>query len=290
MHAVMGGTPAYRYEFVAEDTPTGPDDFDGWVCRTVLNPRRPLFWEARHLLEQEADHWERALCHSALTAIVSGHSTPGEITHSVARPLPEVSTALGLLEDGGLLQGEPDAFRPGLKRYRIAEPFLAFNHAIVWPNRSALEQSDTVPVWQRARPVFDASVVAPDFAQACRGWAVEFAAPGTFGAPAGTASHGSLPGSPSSTAFDIEVVVRGHSDRGPGALLSIGQARWNETMDVQHLERLRHVLTLLADSGEDVARVRPACYSGAGFSPDLHAAEARGEVLLVGPERLYHGE
>ncbi|MEU0397652.1 hypothetical protein ABZ208_33775 [Streptomyces sp. NPDC006208] len=29
VHAVVGGAPAYRYEFVSDDTPTGPDDFDG---------------------------------------------------------------------------------------------------------------------------------------------------------------------------------------------------------------------------------------------------------------------
>ncbi|WP_328404244.1 ATP-binding protein [Streptomyces sp. NBC_00390] len=289
VHAVVGGAPAYRYEFVSDDTPTDPDDFDRWVCRTVLNPRRPLFWEARHLLDQGADHWDRALCHSVLTAIVSGNSTRGAVTESVACPLPQVSRALGVLQDCGLLQSESDAFRPGLTWYRIAEPFLAFDHAIVWPHRSALEQSDAAQVWQRARSVFDALVVAPDFAQVCRDWAAEFAAPDTFGAPAGTVSHGSIPGPQGSTAFDIEVVVRGASDHQQGALLSVGQAHWNEIMDLDNLRRLRHVLALLADSGEDVGRAMPACYSGAGFSPELRAAEARGEVLLVGLDRLYHG-
>ncbi|MFE9924458.1 hypothetical protein ACFYQA_23605 [Streptomyces sp. NPDC005774] len=33
----------------------------------------------------------------------------------------------------------------------------------------------------------------------------------------------------------------------------------------------------------------PACYSGAGFTPELRAAADRGEVLLVDLERLYGG-
>ncbi|MEV5480114.1 MULTISPECIES: hypothetical protein [Streptomyces] len=39
VHAVVGGTPAYRGDLVCDDAPTGPRDFDAWVCRTVLNPR-----------------------------------------------------------------------------------------------------------------------------------------------------------------------------------------------------------------------------------------------------------
>ena len=50
LHAVVGGTPAYRREFVAFDVPSGLADFDSWVIRTVLNPQSPLFREARYLL------------------------------------------------------------------------------------------------------------------------------------------------------------------------------------------------------------------------------------------------
>jgi uncharacterized protein len=49
VHSVVGGTPAYRREFVRGDSPSGPDDFDAWVVRTVLNPQTPLFREARYL-------------------------------------------------------------------------------------------------------------------------------------------------------------------------------------------------------------------------------------------------
>ncbi|MEU2661099.1 hypothetical protein [Micromonospora sp. NPDC007220] len=48
--AIVGGTPAYRREYVQDDTPDGRDDFDDWVVRAVLNPARPLFREARYLV------------------------------------------------------------------------------------------------------------------------------------------------------------------------------------------------------------------------------------------------
>ncbi|WP_322973419.1 hypothetical protein [Actinacidiphila soli] len=121
-------------------------------------------------------------------------------------------------------------------------------------------------MWRRSRTVFDSWVVGPHFAQICRDWALRFAAPATFPTIAGRAGGRS------------------------GILLSVGLARWNEVMDVHHQERLRHILTLLDARGEDVSQAGSACYSGAGFGPELRAAEERGEVVLVSLDRLYHGQ
>lgn len=293
VHAVVGGTPAY-WRYVGNHGPSGPDDFDAWVCRTVLNPRTPLFLEAHHLLQEETDHWDRALCHSALAAIASGCSTPGEIAECLGAPLTDISRWLALLRENGLLYGEPDAFRPNLIRLRIAEPLLAFEHAVVWPHRSALEQQEAIEVWRGVRPVFDSVVAGPHFAGICRDWVVDFADPAVFGAHPATAAHGSLPDSarragPEAEVAEAEVVARGRADACSGPLLSVGVARWNEVMDLHHLEHLRHLLALLAARGEDVTHARPACYSGVGFTPALRSAEADGHVVLVDLDRLYRG-
>ncbi|MEK2477413.1 MULTISPECIES: AAA family ATPase [Streptomyces] len=290
VHAVVGGTPAYRGDLVCDDVPAGPDDFDAWVCRTVLNPRVPLFWEARHLLEQEGDYADRALCHSVLVAIAGGRSTPGGIADRLGASLHDVSHVLAVMHKHGLLHGEPDAFRPGLTRYRIAEPLLAFEHAIAWPHRAALEQEEAPAVWRRIRPVFDATVAAPHFAQLCRDWATQYAAWDTFEGEPTTAVRGTVLDPEEDARLDAEVVVRGMADGRPGVLLSVGLARWNEIMDAPHLARLRRILALLTASGEDVGQVVPACYSGVGFGPELRAAEAKGEVMLIGTDRLYHGD
>ncbi len=289
VHAIVGGTPAYRH-YLSDHAPSGLDDFDAWVCRTVLTPRTPLFLEAHHLLQEETDHWDRALCHSALAAIASGCSTQGEIAACLGTPLTDTSHCLALLQANGLLFSEPDAFRPHLVRLRIAEPLLAFEHAAVWPHRSALEQRDTVEVWQHTRPVFDSAVAGPHFAQVCRDWVMDFADPAVFGTRPATAAYGSLP-DPSGRGPDAEadVVVRGQADTRPGALLSVGLASWDEVMDLHHLEHLRNLLALLAARSEDTTRTRPACYSGVGFAPGLRAAEADGDVVLVGLDRLYGG-
>ncbi|MEU4849162.1 AAA family ATPase [Streptomyces gilvosporeus] len=289
VHAVVGGTPAYRGDLVCDDAPTGPDDFDAWVCRTVLNPRVPLFWEARNLLEEE-NHANRALSHSTLVAIAAGRSTPGEIAERIGAQLTDVSHVLAVLQNRGLLHAEPDAFRPALTRYRIAEPLLAFEQSVAWPHRAAIEQEDAADVWQRARATFDSAVAAPRFAQLCRDWATAHAGPDTFNGAPEAAVRGTVSGPVGHPRLDADVVVRGNVGGRPGVLLSVGLARWNETMDIPHLERLRQALSDLGTSGEDTNGAVPACYSGIGFGPELRAAEARGEVLLIDVDRLYHGE
>ncbi|MET8942778.1 ArsR family transcriptional regulator [Streptomyces sp. NPDC004542] len=289
VHAVVGGTPAYRHEYVQDDTPAGREDFDAWVCRSVLDPGKRLFREAYHLLREEIDHKDRALCHSALSAVATGCSTQGQVADCLGAPLTDTARCLGLLREHGLLHGEDDAFRPGLVRLRTAEPLLAFEHAVVRPHRSALARQDAVAVWKHARPDFDTLVAGSHFAQVCRDWALRFAGPDVFGDRPRTASYGSVadPARPGGTDVAAEVVVRGPGGVRDGSLLSVGLARWDEVMDLDHLERLRRLLGILTDRGEDVTRTRPTCYSGAGFSPALRAAEAQGQVLLVGLDRLY---
>ena len=65
VHAVVGGTPAYRREFTLGDAPGSMDDFGPWVVRNVLNPGRPLFREARFLLAEEPDLRDTALYHGS---------------------------------------------------------------------------------------------------------------------------------------------------------------------------------------------------------------------------------
>lgn len=71
VHAVLGGTPAYRTEMIRYDTPQDLADFDAWVTRTVLSPGNPMFLEARYLLAEEPDLRDPALYHSVLAAIAT---------------------------------------------------------------------------------------------------------------------------------------------------------------------------------------------------------------------------
>ncbi|THA24862.1 hypothetical protein E4198_09100 [Streptomyces sp. RKND-216] len=89
------------------------------------------------------------------------------------------------------------------------------------------------------------------------------------------------------TRHELDVFVHGAIGQDQGILLSVGEAKWQKRVGVEHLARLRRVLRLREARGIDTARARTACCSGAAFTSDLHVAEARGKVVLVDLERLY---
>ena len=120
-------------------------------------------------------------------------------------------------------------------------------------------------------------------------WAREFADPATFRAESIAEVGQGVLHAGRNASYEIDVAVFG-----PGGkhrrLLSIGEAKWGEVMGMAHLACLREAMTWLADRTTlDMSTTIPACYSAAGFTSELHAAAAAGEVVLVDLNRLYHG-
>jgi hypothetical protein len=144
VNAILGGTPAYRRELARDDAPNGPEDFDAWVVRTVLNPTSALFREPRHLLADELGVHHIGTYHAVLSVIADGHATREGVGHYRT-----------MLEDAGLASREPDAFRDNRATFRIAEPLLTFYHAVMWPIWSDWEQTgDTAELWRHNKQRF----------------------------------------------------------------------------------------------------------------------------------------
>jgi uncharacterized protein len=289
VHAVVGGTPAYGREFVRGDAPSGPDDFDDWVCRTVLNPQTPLFREARYLLAEETDIREPATYHSVLAAIASGHTTNGGIAAYIGRRSDELSHPLTVLEDAALIIREPDLFRGGRPAYRITEPLVTFYEAVMrrrWPE---LELDLAEAVWAASRHTFSAQVEGPHFESICRSFATMEGA-GLFGELPAEVGHGSVNDAAERTQIEVDVAVLAvpEPDR-PRRVLSLGEAKWGEVMGLRHLHRLGRARDLLAAKNYDTRDTVLACYSAAGFDQGLReeAARAPGKLLLIGPAELY---
>ncbi|WP_206305578.1 AAA family ATPase [Actinacidiphila soli] len=289
VNAIVGGTPAYRREFAGDDAPDGPDDFDDWVCRTVLNPARPIYREAPYLLAEEADLRDRSLYHSVLAAVAGGNHTRGGIADSIGRKATDISLPLTVLQGCGLLNAEPDAFRGNRTSYRIAEPLIAFHHSIIEPSLDWLNQNTAADVWARSQERFNSQVLGPHFEKLCRDWVSDHADIEVFGGLPTRVAQGTVADPERRTSIELDVVVHGAIGQDNGILLSIGEAKWNKVMDLRHLERLQHALRLLAAKGIDTTHSKPACYSGLGFSDDLREAERRGDVVLVDLDRLYGG-
>ena len=162
--------------------PSDRDDFDAWVCRTVLNPCTPLFHEARHLLDEETGPLSHGACHSVLAALARGCTTHGEI-----------ATFLG--------QQLTDASRPSPS----SATTVCFNRrrtdcsrgSSVIASRTRSSRSSTPwrvhagPRWSKATPrpcgrtrELISTPLSPDRSspKICREWAVRFANPDAFGA------------------------------------------------------------------------------------------------------------
>jgi uncharacterized protein len=286
VHSVVGGTPAYRREFVREDTPSGLADFDAWVIRTVLNPQTSLFREARYLLAEETEIRDPSLYHSVLAAVAEGNATSGGIANYIGRKSNEVAHPLRVLEDCRLLIKEPDLFRSGRAKYRIAEPLITFYQAIMSRDWARLELGNGPAVWPGARPRFLSQVAGPHFEAICREYAIA-ADPEVFGALPGEVGSGVVSDSANRAQIEVDVAVLAPAEPGrPRQVLSLGEAKWDRVMDLRHVERLRRARDLLAVKGFDTRNTLLSCYSGAGFHPELQAAQGDG-IHLVGLERLY---
>jgi len=288
LHSVVGGTPAYRREFVAYDVPDGLADFDDWVTRTVLNPQTPLFREARYLLSEETEIRDPSLYHSVLSAVAQGNTTNGGIASFVGRKSPEIAHPLNMLEDCALLAKEPDAFRAGKSTYRIIEPLVTFYQAIMWPDYARLETGqESAAIWSDRRATFDKRVVGPHFEALCREFALSLDARQLFGEPPGEVRSGVINDPASKSQIEVDVVVFGpQSTNEPRRILSLGEVKWGERMGHGHINRLTQARDLLAAKGFDVRNTVLACYSGTGFTDELRA-EARSDIALVGLDQIY---
>ena len=286
LYAVVGGTPAYRREYVQDDAPGSLADFDSWVVRAVLNPALPLFREARYLLAEDPDLRDPALYHSVLAAVAEGNATRGGIANYVNRKASDLAHPLTVLEDAGLLVREPDLLRSGRSIYRITEPLIAFYQAIMRPAWTQLEQRRGAEVWERSQQRFRSAVLGPTFENLVRDWAGRFASGDLLGGAAEKAGRGVLtdPAARESTELDL-IAIGDFGER----LLAIGEAKWGKRLGLDHLQRLERARDLLRERpGPDAGRTRLVLASGVGFAPQLRAAaKEREDVVLVGPAQLY---
>lgn len=293
VNAVVGGTPAYRREYTLGDAPAALDDFGPWVMRNILNPGRPLFREARFLLAEEPDLRDTALYHGVLSAIAEGNNTRGGIAGYLARKSTDLSHALTVLEDVGMVVRGQDAFHGRRSTYRITEPLLAFYHAIMRPDWTDLERPGrhTEQVWSRAQETFRSKVLGPHFEHLARTWVRWHCVPETLGGQRSRVLSGVLPDPASKTSHELDVVVLGRGPHAQEKVLAIGEAKSNDTVGRGHLARLERLRELLIrrDARADES-VKLLLFTGSDFTRDLkETAKVRSDLELIDLERLYQG-
>lgn len=287
LHTVVGGTPAYRRQFLADDVPAGLDDFDAWICRTVLSPLSPLFREARYLLAEEADIRDTALYHSVLAAVADGNTTRGGISSYIGRKATDISHPLSVLEDCHLLERDEDIFRSGKSRYRISEPLITFYESIMRPAWARLESGQAEAVWARSGERFAAQVAGPRFEVMCRQFTQDSPA-SPLGESLPTVGAGVVVDRASHQQIEIDVAAVEPASGGEKASVAmLGEVKWGTVMGLNHLERLRRARDILGVRGMDTEECVLACFSVAGFTDSLRAQADSDDVRLIGVDELY---
>jgi hypothetical protein len=95
--------------------------------------------------------------------------------------------------------------------------------------------------------------------------------------PSKVAAHSKRP--KARTGHEVDVAVVGIADGGKPPLLAIGEAKWNDTMGIAHIERLQHIRDLITQAGRyDTTHAQLICFSGQPrrqcHDPDLKELES----------------
>lgn len=289
VYLVLGGTPAYKNEYLGGAAPARVEDFDDWVIEHVLNPVSPLFREVRFLLAEDPTLRDTGLYHTVLAAVAEGNCTRGSIASRLERKATDISHHLITLAGAGLLASEPDAFRQNRSTYRITEPLVRFYHAIMRPVYDSLEQvrpGRTERIWEGAKPRFRSAVAGPVFEDMCKTWTRDMAADESLGGLPIHVLSGVVHEPSSRMSHEVDLVAMDEDRK----IMAIGEAKWGDTLGMAHLERMEKIATILTARGQEPKVI--VLFSATGFMPALEdaAAKSGGRVQLVGLERLYEGE
>lgn len=288
--AVIGGVVGYATDMVDDDLPSSIDDFPRWVAERVLSPSATLHHEATTLLAEDPTiaAASQTFHHSILAVIANGAVTAGAIANQLRRQVPSLDPALKRLVATGFVTRHEDPIRARRPLYALGDPFLQFHYAVLEPHATALRERDPRGTWERRLgAVYDARVRGPVFEEQARTWVRRFAAPETVG---GEADHvGPSAVTIDGTEYQLDVVAAvddGAVAPSERTVLAIGEAKAGETIGMAHL---RHLERARATLGPRAMGARLLLFAPAFTDQLQDVAAVRGDVELVGLERLYRG-
>ena len=288
LHALVGGTPAYR-EFVAE---VGPKrgNLDMWVATSLLSASSPLFREGKVSVAEDPALSDRSLYWAVLGAVADGAATRGEITSALGRPPTSLHHALQTLTESGWLAVEQDPLRSRGGRFVVDEPIVRFHRLVIEPAEAQLaKRGSGRAVWDDALPLVRARIFAPHLERLARQWLLLDASEDTTGRRArvcGPSAVGS-----GAQRLQLDVLATAVSAKGRQRVCAVGEVKSGQQPTGQtELDRLDRAVALLPPESSDTS-VKRILFARSGFTRDLEqAARRRSDVELVDLHRLYNGE
>lgn len=289
LHALVGGTPAYRE--MSGATPSSGRDFDRWVVSHLLDPASAMYHEGNVLLYQEPEITDPALYFAVLSAISRGARRRSEIAAALARPDSALTHPLGVLESLLLIRRDEDALRRQRPVYRIAEPVIRLHRLVISTNEALLALRQADRVWAASADTVNSKIYGPHLEDLAREWCLAHADAQSLGGLPTRAGPATLACREHRQGHELDVVAVRSTPGEPDRVLAIGEVTATTSpVGESELARLDHLRDLLPrDRVAEPPRL--LLFARAGFTPALHAtARSRPDVELIDLERLYHGE
>jgi hypothetical protein len=289
LHALVGGTPAYRDMCV--DGPESRRDFDRWVVRRLLSPAGAMFREGNSLLHEQPELGDPALHYAVLAAISRGAHRRGEIAAALGRADSALTYPLVMLEHTLLIERLEDALRQRRPVYRIIEPLIRFHQLVIRPNEPRLIRRVGEQVWAESADTVASFVYGPHLEDLARQWCAAHASALTVGGVAGQVRPATLVCRACKSGHELDVVVIEERPFSSDRITAIGEVKATvKKPDLGAVERLEHIRGLLPSEKVDGVP-KLLLFSRYGFTPAVERlAAARGDVELVDLDRLYRGE
>lgn len=287
LHALIGGTPAYR-EFAGGETPI-KGDLDRWVIRHLLSASSPLMNEGRTVVAEDPALHDRALYWAVLGAVADGAATRGEITAALDRAPTALHHALTALVNADWLRVDQDPIRERSSRYSVSEPIVRFHRLVIEPAGARLTQRRTAAdVWAEAMMTVRARIFAPHLEHLAREWVMLDAETTTTGGPVNRCGPSRVGTGTKSFKLDLLATTADH--RGVGKVSVVGEVKsGQERTGIDQLERLDTAVSML-DATRISAPPKRLLVARSGFTRELEQhARTRPDVELVDLTRLYHG-
>ncbi|MFN2496235.1 MAG: ATP-binding protein [Pseudonocardiaceae bacterium] len=286
VHALLGGTPAYRA--MAFGPPSDRESFDQWVAQRLLNPASALFREGNLLLREESSVTDPTPYHGVLAAIAAGAARRSEIAGRIGRPATAIAHLLVGLQQVGLVTRLEDAFRERRGIYRLTDPLIRLHELVIAPNERLLVRGRSTQVWTANADTVAAKIYGPHLEDLAREWCLSHAGFMALGGVAHDVNPATIACPEHRQGHEIDVVVVEASAGARRRVVAIGEVKSTvRPISVTTITRLDHLRDLLPDS-QVVAPPRLLLFSRAGFTADtLRAAARRHDVELVDLDRLY---
>lgn len=285
LHALIGGTPAYRR--FSTDGPLPNGNVDDFAIRHLLQPASVLYGEGRAVVAEDHSLEDKALYWAVLNAVSEGANRRGDIARTLGRPDSALHVPIETLTAAALLEKRPDPLNRRAMTLVATEPILRTERILLAPERARIERGRSSDVWHDAQPRLARRVYGPHLEWMAAEWLLSFASSSTVGGDVRSAGPTVLTRHGQRSQIDVVAVAPDRND--VEQICAIGECKaGSEAVGTGELERLDRLITQLATKvSPDAKRL---LFARSGFTAELQrAARARPDVELVDLPRLYHG-